>query len=57
MAYRLWLDTSLSATGAGQFTALAVGHLCPQYAYLTNADALTEVAIENYSGPSPSYLA
>ena len=37
--------------------AIAVQELCPQYAYLTYADALTQLAIENYSGPSPSVLA
>ena len=57
VAHGLWLTTQLDAFQSGQFTAIAVSDLCPQYAYLTYADALTELAISNYSGPSPSILA
>jgi hypothetical protein len=56
VAHTLWLDTQLDAYGAGQFTAIAVSDLCPQFSALTYVDALTELSISNYSGPGPGTI-
>lgn len=56
VAHDLWLSSQLDAYNSGRFTAIAVRDLCPQYAHLTYADALTELTIQNYTGPGPGTL-
>jgi hypothetical protein len=52
------IDTNIAInTEAGEFLGYAVGDLCPQYTYLTQADVVTELAIANYTGPRPGFVA
>ena len=52
VAHTLWLDTQLDAYGAGQFTAIAVSDLCPQFTDLTNADVHVALG-DDGNGGSP----
>ena len=51
VAHGLWLTTQLDAYESGQFTAIAVSDLCPQYAYLTYADALHRAGHQQLQRP------